>query len=45
MAVYKAPVDDYMFILHELLNIQELTHLRGFENVSEDPAFDEDEGL
>jgi alkylation response protein AidB-like acyl-CoA dehydrogenase len=36
MTVYKAPVDDYMFVLHELLRVQELASLEAFANVSAD---------
>lgn len=36
MVAYKAPVDEYMFILHEVLRIQDFTHVPGFENVSEE---------
>ncbi|HEV2160548.1 acyl-CoA dehydrogenase family protein [Bradyrhizobium sp.] len=36
MVAYKAPVDEYMFVLHELLRIQDFAHVPGFENVSEE---------
>ncbi|TCU68200.1 acyl-CoA dehydrogenase-like protein [Bradyrhizobium sp. R2.2-H] len=36
MVAYKAPVDEYMFVLHEVLRIQDFAHIPGFENVSEE---------
>jgi alkylation response protein AidB-like acyl-CoA dehydrogenase len=36
MVAYKAPVEEYMFVLHEVLRIQDFTHVPGFENVSEE---------
>jgi alkylation response protein AidB-like acyl-CoA dehydrogenase len=36
MTVYRAPVEDYMFVLHELLRVQDLSPLKAFENVGAD---------
>lgn len=36
MTIYKAPINDHVFILHELLRVQDLTDIDGFENVNEE---------
>ncbi len=43
MPAYKAPVDDYMFVLHDLLRIQDMGQIPAFSDLSEDltrPIFD-----
>ncbi|MEW6768050.1 MAG: acyl-CoA dehydrogenase C-terminal domain-containing protein [Pseudomonadota bacterium] len=34
MATYKAPVEDYLFVLHDVLRIQELDRLPGFSDLT-----------
>ena len=36
MVACKTSVEEYMFILYDVLRIQDFTHVRGFENVSEE---------
>ncbi len=36
MPIYRAPVDDYKFLLHELFEAEKQTDLPGFQNISAD---------
>ncbi|TKT70277.1 acyl-CoA dehydrogenase [Afipia massiliensis] len=36
MPIYKAPVEDYLFVLHDLLRVQDLKDLAGFSELTND---------
>lgn len=36
MPVYKAPVEDYLFVLHDLLGVQNIEDIAGFSDLSSD---------